>query len=501
MWLYGRKVGENNGYEVARLNGAERGLQVITRGGLPKGRLSLVTGTAGSGKTIFAAQFLADGIDLGEPGVFVTFEERPARVRSDVRSFGWNIEGWEGSNMWAFVDASPNHLEEMDTSGEFDLSPLIARVRHAIGKIGAQRVAIDSVGALITRFPDAGPARRALFQLGAALEEMGVSTVMTGERSDDYGPVGQFGFEEFLADSVLLLRNALTGEKRRRTIEVLKIRGGSHQRGEHLFTLQPATGLRVVPNVVVDLAYEASTERVGSGNSTLDEMLNGGLIRGSLVLTTGATGTGKSLLTTQFIAGGVAAGDKTLLQSFEESRSQIIRNAAAWGLDFEEMEESGRLRILADAPESRSLEDHLLRLNAAIAEFDPNRVAIDSLTALQRVSTVTSFREYALGLAFQLKAGGLLGLFTATASGRDTESGLTDLHVSTITDTIIVLQYVALGAEMRRGINVLKMRASDHDKALREYWIDDTGLNIGDHFTGVTGLMASTTAQGSGLES
>ena len=499
--LYGLSVAESDGYEVARLNGAGRGLHVITRGGLPKGRLSLVTGTAGSGKTIFAAQFLADGIELGEPGVFVTFEERPARVRSDVRSFGWDIEGWEASGKWAFVDASPNHIEEMDTSGEFDLSPLIARVRYAIDRIGAQRVAIDSVGALITRFADRGPARRALFQLGGALEELGVSTVMTGERTEDYGPVGQFGFEEFLADSVLLLRNSLTGEKRRRTIEVLKMRGGSHQRGEHLFTLQPSSGLTVVPNVVLDLSYEASTERVASGNTTLDTMLHGGLIRGSLVLVTGPTGTGKSLFTTQFIAGGVGSGDKTLLQSFEESRSQIVRNAAAWGMDFEEMEASGRLRIVADAPEARSLEDHLLRLNAAVADFEPDRVAIDSLTALQRVSTVSSFREYALGMAFQLKAGGILGLFTATASGTDTESGLTDLHVSTITDTIVLLQYVGLGAEMRRGINVLKMRGSDHDKALREFWIDDSGLNIGGPFRGVAGLMASTTAQGSGLES
>ena len=487
--------------EVSRLTGGARGLEVITKGGLPEGRLSLVTGTAGSGKTIFATQFLANGIEAGDPGVFVTFEERPSRVRSDVAGFGWDIEEWERAGRWAFVDASPNHIEEMDLAGRFDLAPLIARVHHAVESIGAKRVAIDSIGALITRFEDRGPARRALFQLGAALEELGVSTVMTGEREEDYGPVGQFGFEEFLADGVLLLRNALKGEKRRRTIEVLKLRGGSHMRGEHLFTLQPGSGLTVVPNIVMDLSYEASTERVASGNSRLDSMLQGGLIRGSLVLVTGPTGTGKSLLTTQFISGGVAAGDRTLLQSYEESRSQIIRNAEAWGSDFEEMEASGRLKILADAPEARSLEDHLLRLNAAMEEFQPDRVAIDSLTALQRISTVTSFREYALGIAFQLKARGLLGLFTATAAGSDTESGLTDLHVSTITDTIVLLQYVGVGAEMRRGINVLKMRGSDHDKALREFWIDDSGLNIGEPFRGVTGLLAATAADGSGFES
>lgn len=484
---------------MERLPGSAPGLEVITNGGLPKGRLTLATGTAGSGKTIFAAQFLASGIQAGEPGVFVTFEERPSRLRSDVRSFGWDIEAWEDANQWAFVDASPGRVDEMDVAGGFDMAPLMARIGHAVEKTGAQRVAIDSIGALITRFTDAGPARRALFQVSVALEELGVSTVMTGERAEDYGPVGQFGFEEFLADCVLLLRNSLSAEKRRRTIEVLKIRGGSHQRGEHLFTLQPGKGTVVVPKVVLDLAYTSSTERITSGNAKLDEMLSGGLLARSLVLVTGPTGTGKSLLSTQFIAGGANAGERTLLQSFEESKSQITRNAHGWGIEVEKLEAKGLLKVLADAPESRSLEDHLLRINAAIEEFRPDRVAIDSLTALQRISTVASFHDYALGIAFQLKDKAIVGLLTAaTSAGDDSQGNLTDLHVSTVTDTIILLQYVGVGAEMRRGLTVLKMRGSDHDKALREFWIDEGGLHIGEPFTGVSGLRAFTSAQGPG---
>lgn len=482
-------------HEVPRLNDGAPGLDLISGGGLPRGRLTLTTGTAGSGKTIFACQFLASGIARGEPGVFVTFEERPSRVRSDVRAFGWDIEAWEEGGMWGFVDASTNHSEELEVTGRFDLSPLLARVHHAIERTGAKRVAIDSIGALITRFDDRGPARRALFELGASLEDLGVSTLMTGERSEDYGPVGDLGFEGFIADAVVLLRNALRGEKRRRTIEVLKVRGGSHMRGEHLFTLQPGRGLVSVPNEPLDLSYGSSTERVTSGNARLDEMLNGGLLERSLTLVTGPTGTGKSLLATQFIAGAAEAGDKALLQSFEEGRAQIVRNAKVWGFDFERMEAEGKLRILSEAPEARSLEDHLLNVKEAIEEFKPQRVALDSLTALQRVSTVTSFREYALGLAFQIKNNALLGLLTATASPSvDPELGLMDLHVSTTTDTIIVLHYVSVDGEMRRGINVLKMRGSNHDKALREFRIDDSGLHIGGRFTGVSGLSVPTAA-------
>lgn len=462
--------------------------------------MTLVTGTSGSGKTIFAAQFLASGIGLGEPGVFVTFEERPSRLRSDVRSFAWDIETWEAAGQWAFVDASPDHAaDELDVTGGFDMAPLMARIAHAVEKTGAKRVAIDSIGALVTRFSDQGPARRALFQVSAALEKLGVSTVMTGERPDDYGPVGQFGFEEFLADCVLLLRNSLSSERRRRTIEVLKLRGGSHQRGEHLFTLQPGKGTVVVPKISIDLSYTSSEERVTSGNAKLDEMLTGGLLARSLVLVTGPTGTGKSLLSTQFIAGGANAGERTLLQSFEESRSQIRRNARAWGIDLEQMEAEGRLKILADAPESRSLEDHLLRISAAIEEFRPDRVAIDSLTALQRISTVASFRDYALGIAFEIKDKARVGLFTAaTALGNVSEGELTDLHVSTVSDAIVVLQYVGVGGEIRRGVTVLKVRGSNHDKALREFWIDDEGLHIGEPFTGVSGSFVATSAEGAG---
>lgn len=173
--------------EVERLDPAIEGLEVVTRGGLPKGRLTLVAGTAGSGKTVFAAQFLAAGMAEGEAGVFVTFEERPSAIRRNVRSFGWDVDAWERAGRWSFVDGAPRFGEDTTLMGEFDLSPLVSRVRHAVDSTGATRVSIDSVGALVAQFEAPGPTRRAMFQLAAALEEMGVTTVMTGERSDDYG--------------------------------------------------------------------------------------------------------------------------------------------------------------------------------------------------------------------------------------------------------------------------------------------------------------------------
>jgi len=467
--------------EIARVPSGIPGLDEITHGGLPASRLTLVAGSAGCGKTIFAAQYLAEGVARGEPGVFVTFEERPEATRENLLSLGIRIEEWEGQGQWSFVNASPRFDEDVVVAGVYDLSSLILRVRHAVTQIGAKRVAIDSIGALITQFEDHGPARQALFQLGYHLSSLGTTTVMTAERNDDFGPIGRHGFEEFVADNVIILRNTLAGEKRRRTIEVLKLRGGSHQKGEHLFTLLPERGLVVVPQQAVDFGYGTSRQRLPSGNQALDEMLHGGFYDRSLILVTGPTGTGKSLVATQFIAGGIPHGERSLLLSFEESRDQLARNARNWGLDFDAMEADGRLKILAEAPESAPLEDHLLNMKRVIEDYKPDRVAIDSLTALQRISTVRSFREYLLGLTFHIKSNALLGLVTATSDDLSDET-LIDMHISTISDTIIVLEYVAVSAETRRGITVLKMRGSDHDKRLREFRIDDAGMHIGDAF-------------------
>jgi len=474
--------------ELPRVEAGIPGLDLVTHGGLPENRLTLVAGTAGSGKTVFAAQFLATGIEAGEPGVFVTFEERPEGIRRNMRAFGWDIERWESEEQWAFVDASPRQGDTVFSGGEYDLSPLLTRVTNAAERIKARRVAIDSIGALVSQFAEAAPARQALFRLAEALERAGVTTVMTAERTEDYGPIARLGFEEFVADNVVILRNALDGEKRRRTIEVLKMRGCSHLKGEHLFTLLDE-GIVIVPVSIASIAYTSSTNRLSSGIDAVDAMLHGGLFEKSLWLVAGPTGTGKSFLAAHFVAGGVAAGQRSLLHSFEESHDQLLRNAAAWGLDLGAMEDSGNLCIIAAAPESASLEDHLQRMKSTIEDFAPHRVAIDSLTALQRISTVKSFREYVLGLTFHIKEQALLGLVTSSVSDFLHSDGTGELHVSTISDVITLLHYVPVGGEMRRGLQVLKMRGSDHDKSVREFRITDQGFVAGEPFADITGLV------------
>lgn len=478
---------------VQKLATGIRSFDVIAKGGLPRHRTTLLSGTAGSGKTVFAMQFLASGIlDAHEHGVFVTFEESASDIRQNMRSFGWDLEKWEREGRLAFVDASPNPHIEVIESGEFDLGALLARVQNAVRKVNATRVSVDSLGAVFSQFSDQSIVRRELFRIASALKSMGVTAVLTAERTADYGPVARFGVEEFIADNVMILRNVLDEEIRRRTIEILKFRGTDHQKGEYPFTIVPDGGLVVIPLSAIQLKQKSSDVRISSGNRELDTMCGGGFFRDSVILVSGATGTGKTLTVTQFLNGGAQVGDRCLLLAFEESREQLFRNAIGWGFDFERMERDGVLRVVCDYPEVASLEDWLLTIQREVDDFKPNRVALDSISALERVGTMKAFREFVIGFTSFIKQQEITGLFTSTTPTLMGGTSITEGHISTLTDSIILLRYVEMFGEMKRGVTVLKMRGSVHDKAIREFSIDRKGMHVGRPFRNVTGILAGT---------
>lgn len=484
-----------NSDEVRKVPSGIPGFDLIAEGGLPEGGLTLVSGTAGSAKTVFASQFLAEGIrKYGERGVLVTFEERPDRICSHMKSLGWDIAQWESDDLWAFVDASPYTDGLQLTSGEFSLEGLIARISHAVKRIGAKRVAMDSLGTMFLQVLDPERLRSELFRITLALQKLGVTTVLTSERDQEGDKVIRYGVEEFVADNVIILRNMLDDEKRRRTLEILKFRGTKHQKGEFPFTVVDRSGIIIIPLSGMKLKQKSSDTRTSSGNQSLDEMCGGGLFRDSIILVSGATGTGKTLTVTQFLAAGAQLNQRCLLFAFEESRDQIFRNARSWGFDFEAMEQKGLLRVLCDYPEVTNLEEHLLNIKTAIDEFQPDRIAVDSLSALERVASPKSFRELVIALTSFIKEREVIGMFTSTTPALTGGTSITEANISTITDSIILLRYVEILGEMRRGIMVLKMRGSYHNKEIREFIIDHKGMHIGRPFKNVNGILAGNPA-------
>lgn len=466
---------------VRKIRTMIEGFDEISHGGLPAGRTTLISGTSGTGKTLMAIQFLYHGIKYFDfPGLFVTFEESPHDIIQNAYSFGWDLPALIEEGKLFILDASPDP-EGQEVVGSFDLSALIERIQYAIQKYNAKLVSVDSVTAVFQQYEAASVVRREIFRLVARLKLLNVTSIMTTERVEEYGQVARFGVEEFVSDNVVIFRNVLEGERRRRTAEILKLRGTTHMKGEYPFTITN-DGINIFPLGAMRLTQRSSNARISTGVKTLDEMCGGGFFRDSIILATGATGTGKTLLVSKFLEEGCRRGERAILFAYEESRAQLSRNAFSWGIDFEEMERKGLLKLLCSYPESAGLEDHLQMIKSEIAEFKPSRIAIDSLSALARGVSNNAFRQFVIGVTGFAKQEEITGFFTNTTDQFMGGNSITESHISTITDTILMLQYVEIKGEMSRALNVFKMRGSWHDKGIREYTINQDGPEIKDSF-------------------
>jgi circadian clock protein KaiC len=473
----------DNNKEKLRAKGVKKnrtmieGFDEMSHGGLPMGRTTLVSGTSGTGKTLLAIQFLYNGIKYFDyPGLFVTFEESPQDIITNAYSFGWDLAKLIDEGKLFILDASPDP-EGQEVAGNFDLSALIERIQYAITKYKAKLVSIDSVTAIFQQYDAASVVRREIFRLVARLKKLQVTSIMTTERTEEYGGVARFGVEEFVSDNVVIVRNVLEGEKRRRTIEILKLRGTTHMKGEYPFTVTN-DGVNIFPLGAMQLTQRSSNTRISSGIKTLDDMCGGGFFKDSIILATGATGTGKTLLVSKFLQEGCLQGERAILFAYEESRAQLSRNASSWGINFEEMERKGLLKLLCSYPESAGLEDHLQMIKSEITDFKPSRIAIDSLSALARGVSNNAFRQFVIGVTGYAKQEEITGFFTNTTDQFMGAHSITESHISTITDTILMLQYVEIRGEMSRALNVFKMRGSWHDKGIREYSISKDGAEI-----------------------
>ncbi|MDJ0725696.1 MAG: circadian clock protein KaiC [Prochloraceae cyanobacterium] len=476
---------------VQKIRTMIEGFDEITHGGIPEGRTTLVSGTSGTGKTLLAVQFLYHGIKYFDyPGLFVTFEESPKDIIQNAYSFGWDLKSLVDRGKLFILDASPDP-EGQEVVGNFDLSALIERIQYAIGKYKAKLVSIDSVTAVFQQYDAASVVRREIFRLVARLKQLNVTSIMTTERIEEYGQIARFGVEEFVSDNVVIVRNVLEGERRRRTIEILKLRGTTHMKGEYPFTITN-DGINIFPLGAMRLTQRSSNTRISSGIKKLDQMCGGGFFKDSIILATGATGTGKTLLVSKFLQEGCRREERAILFAYEESRAQLSRNAYSWGIDFEEMEKKGLLKLLCSYPESAGLEDHLQMIKSEIEEFKPSRIAIDSLSAMARGVTNNAFRQFVIGVTGYAKQEEITGFFTNTTDQFMGAHSITESHISTITDTILMLQYVEIRGQMSRAMNVFKMRGSWHDNGIREYTISEEGPNIKDSFRGYERIISGS---------
>jgi circadian clock protein KaiC len=485
------------GGAIQRLATGISGFDDIALGGLPAGRPTLVTGTTGSGKTLFAIEFLARGIlRFGQAGVFVTAEETAGAIRRNATSLGFDIEKWEADGLWVFVDASADVGVDVQTVGMYDFGGLMARIDHAVHRSEAKRVCFDSFGSIFSRFRDAGVIRHELVRIVGALKSLDVTLLLTSERLHEYDGLSRHSVEEFVLDNVIVLRNVLRDERRRRTVEIVKFRGIPHRTGEWLFTIDAREGFVVIPLGITGSLERASYARVSTGNPGLDRMVGGGLFKDAITLLTGPTGVGKTLAALQFANAVMADEGRCLFCTFDETRGQLIRNAASWGLDLKEMEAAGRLRVMADYPEAASAEDHFLRLRQAVLDFAPTRVVIDTLSSLERVVSARSLIDFVIALTAVFREHEITTLITAAPFGSATPgaSQASPVETARVTDVMIMLRYVERIGDIQRAIAVLQVRGSSQDHAIRQVTVDDAGMHIGDPLPRVAHVLSGSAA-------
>jgi circadian clock protein KaiC len=482
--------GHEAGASVPKMATGIPGFDHVAMGGLPTGRATVVAGQAGSAKTVFAAQFLAEGVRRGQPGVFVTLEEPADDVRANLRTLGWDVPVWEDAGNWRFVDASPV-IRPTGDPAPYSLETLIAQIGQAVDATGAERIVLDSVTAVLALHDEPAAVRQLLRSLVTRLRAAGLTVLLTVETpGDPGGTLSRYGIEEFVADNVVLLRNVHEGSFRRRTLEVLKMRGAMHHKGDVPFTVVPGQGLVVLP-VRPPLSAQASEDRVDFGNPGLNEMAGGGLFRGSCALAAGPTGVGKTLLAMEFLAAGCARGERGVLFAYEETREQVLRNAQGWGHDFAALEREGLLTIVPLYPEVASLDDHLVEIKAVVDQVQPARVVVDSLSALERLGSPASYRALVIGLTSYVKEIGVVSVVTASSADLIGGTSVTESHISGLIDAIVLLRYVERDSAVRRGLTVLKMRGSAHDAQIRQFEVvDGTGMVVGEPFEGLSSVLS-----------
>jgi circadian clock protein KaiC len=462
------------------------GFDEITGGGLPKARPTLVCGGAGCGKTLFAMEFLIHGaMEHKEPGVFIAFEETAEDLAQNVASLGFDLNQLIARKKIA-VDHVQLERSEIEETGEYDLDGLFVRLGYAIDSIGAKRVVLDTLEALFASLPNEAILRAELRRLFRWLKEKGVTAIITAERGS--GTLTRHGLEEYVSDCVVLLDHRVIDQVSTRRLRVVKYRGTAHGTNEYPFLIDK-DGLSVIPVTSLGLDHEASTERISTGIPKLDEMLSGkGLYRGGSVLISGTAGTGKSSIAATFARAVCERGERCLYFAFEESRSQITRNMRSIGVDLTPASDKGLLRFYAARPTAYGLEMHVATMHKMIDDFKPDAVIIDPLTNLINVGSRHEVRSALLRLIDLLKIKQITGLFTSlTHEGQAMEG--TDIGVSSLMDTWLLVRDLETSGERNRGLYVLKSRGMPHSNQIREFRLTDHGIDLTDVYLGPAGLL------------
>ncbi len=472
------KNSKSNGIQLQKCLTGIKGFDEITEGGLPKNRITLISGGPGAGKTLLGIDFLVNGVmKYKERGVFMSFEETEAELYEDVASLNLDLHGLVLKKEIKFEHVL---LERTDIheKGEFNLEGLFIRLELAIDTIGAKRVVLDSVESLFVGITDAGILRLEIKRLFRWLKKKQVTSVITGEQGEN--AFTRHGLEEFISDCIILLDNRVRQQVSTRRIRVIKYRGSNHGTNEYPFVIDK-DGLSVIPITSAGLDHPGTAEKVSTGVPTLDKMFAGdGYTRGSTVLVSGTAGTGKTSLAVAFAIDRCKKGERCLYVSYEESPGQLTQNMRSVGFDLEKWTKKGLLKIVSTRPAFFGLEMHLLDLYKILADFDPSAVVIDPLTSLIGQAEESEIQSMLTRMIDALKSRSITGVFTSLVSSSASNDTSGEIGVSSLIDTWIVVRELEenKGNKRTRGLYIAKSRGTGHSNDIHKLVFSDDGIEL-----------------------
>ncbi|MCL1471748.1 circadian clock protein KaiC [Argonema antarcticum A004/B2] len=466
-----------------------QGLDEITGGGLPKGRPTLVCGSAGCGKTLLGMEFLVRGAtEYGEPGVFISFEETVEELTQNVTSLGWDLEQLVAEKKLA-IDCLYIEPSEIQETGEYDLEGIFIRIGYAIDSIGAKRVVLDTIEVLFSGLSNTGIVRAELRRLFRWLKTKGVTAIITGERGDN--SLTRQGIEEYVSDCVIRLDQRIYEELSTRRLQIFKYRGSQHGSNEYPFLIEE-NGISVLPITSIGLNHSVSSDRISCGIPRLDAMLGGqGYFRGSSVLVTGMAGTGKSTIAAAFAAATCQRGEKCLYLAFEEAPQQILRNMRSIGMDLEPYIQQELLQIQALRPTAHGLEVHLVQIHRSLSYFQPTTVIIDPISNLTLTGSPLQIKAFFMRLIDYLKSQQVTVLMNNLISGGSSLEN-TEIGISSLMDTWLEVRVIESNGERNRILQLIKSRGMEHSNQVREFRLTSQGIELVDVYLGQNKVLTGT---------
>jgi circadian clock protein KaiC len=455
------------------------GLDQILEGGLPRGRTTLVCGGPGSGKTVLGLEFLCRGAMAGEPGVFVTFEERAEAIRLNARSMGWDLAALEKAGKMAILEARLPGEEIL--AGDFDIQGMLAIVGGHAKRIGAKRIVMDALDVLLRIYDDSNRERNELFRLHDWLTDRGLTSVLSVKaHHDDAKHVSQYEFLDFMADCVIRLDHRVVGQVATRRLRVIKYRGSGFGTNEYPYVFGER-GIVLFPLTTAELTHQPLGPKVSTGLKGLDLMLDGGFRRASCILISGNSGAGKTTLVSTFAQAACRRGEKVLSLNFEESKEALISGMLSPGIDLRPSIRARKLLVQTAMPESIGSDGHLGRTIQALDSFKPDHLILDAISACLRMGSEQAAFDFMMRLISVVKERGITSILTNQVNslmGGDEE--LSGIGFSSVVDAVVQLRFIETDQEVNRQIFIVKSRGSAHSNRRQSYIITDRGIEFPD---------------------